>query len=736
MTKRVIRISLVIVSIILVLLIVLALGISPFAKNYIEKHSKELIGRKVLMNDLSLNIFTGTLYLDSIRLYETNDSTVFASVDSFFVDVELTALLSSRVEIAQLRVINPYAAIIQKGEAFNFDDLIPAEDTTHVAADSSAFPRSVLIRDIYVNGGKLAYTDLLINNTIRMNDLGVAIPELAFERGNTNAGIHLKIGDSATLDSKLVMNMQTSEYLLALQLKNLPVDIMKPYLTEYFNIDKLEGTLSTDLEIKGNTEHLTEFTVSGTAKANEFNLTNTQGEPIVSISEAFASMEQIYMPTSTYLFDSIGVKGGKLDYILHKDSTDNITSLFKSVADTLTADTTTGNPFILKINKLHVNESELVYNDKTLRTSEFTLPLSKIDFTSYNFDLNGTNKYDIKANVPNGGKIDFSWKANMSDLSNQEITGNFRNISLALFTPYCLDYTAYDITKGNMNFTTSNSIKNDYIQSSNKVDVYNMRVGKKRDSIKPEYNVPLKLALYILRDKDEKIEFDIPVKGNVKDPEFSYKKIVLKTIVNLMVKVAVSPVRFIANSLGMNPDEMATMPVDALQTEINAKQYSQLNELAGIYTQKPEMVLDLMQYVDWDEALEEYAMYQGKKSFLTSQISEADARNLTYEDVRNEVKDDDVNLRKYIDQLFVEKGGNTTQNFSMKDKLYMIYPKDSIQNVLVNQLKERDQYIKNYLITTGGISETNVVTGTATIDTLTQYKSRSQYKIELTLPEE
>jgi hypothetical protein len=46
-----------------------------------------------------------------------------------------------------------------------------------------------------------------------MNDLGVAIPELAFEKGNTNAGIHLKVGDDATLNSKLSMNMQTRVYL-------------------------------------------------------------------------------------------------------------------------------------------------------------------------------------------------------------------------------------------------------------------------------------------------------------------------------------------------------------------------------------------------------------------------------------------------------------------------------------------------------------------------------------------
>lgn len=59
--------------------------------------------------------------------------------------------------------------------------------------DSSSFPKSVVIKNIYVIGGNLVYTDKLLDNTIRMKDLGVAIPELAFERGNTQVGIHLKI---------------------------------------------------------------------------------------------------------------------------------------------------------------------------------------------------------------------------------------------------------------------------------------------------------------------------------------------------------------------------------------------------------------------------------------------------------------------------------------------------------------------------------------------------------------
>lgn len=731
MKRKSIRIILIILSVIIILIGVAALGISSFAKSYIEKNSKELIGRQVLMKDLKINIFTGTLRVDSLLMYEKNDKDVFTSVDSFYMNLELLKLLESKIEIAELKIVGPHATIIQKGEIFNFDDLIPADDTTTVAKETSSFPKSVVIRNILVKGGLLEYSDLLVNNTIRMKDLGVAIPELSFERGNTNAGIHLKIGESATFDSQFAMDMQTNEYLLKLKVENLPIDIIQPYLKDYFNIGKLEGLINSDLQIRGNIDHAADFTISGTADANNFNLTNSLGEPIVSVKDASVQMDSVYLSTSTYLLSKVEAKGLKLNFILHPE-TDNFSSFFTAKYDSLAADTSSA-PMKLKIGNLHIAESELSYVDHTLKSEAFNLPLSNVDFSATDFDIDKTNKYDVKASVPHGGKIDFTWKGNLNDMKNQEITGNFRNISLKLFTPYCLDYTAYDITKGNMNFTTRNHIVNNYINSINKIDIFDMSVGKKHKEIKAEYNVPLKLGLYILKDKDGKIQFDVPVKGNIDDPEFSYKKIIFKTIVNLMVKVAVSPVRFLASQFGLDPDKMSSMQIEALQNEISAQQYSQLNELANIYSKKPEMAVALDQYINWNEAIGNFAAYQAKSSFLSSRMSKAEGEAPEYKDLQKMIKDDDADFLNYINGLLVKKGQSATSNQTMKDKLFIIYPKDSIQSNLSRKLEKRNAEIKNYLISTGGIPLDKLSVKTMAVDSLLQYSDRDQYKINMIL---
>ena len=72
-----------------------------------------------------------------------------------------------------------------------------------------------------------------------------------------------------------------------------------------------------------------------------------------------------------------------------------------------------------------------------------------------------------------------------------------------------------------MAFASENKMSGWNIESKNTIDIYNIDVGDKDGNTDPEYMVPMKVGLYILKDKDDKIQFDVPVKGNVKDPEFA-----------------------------------------------------------------------------------------------------------------------------------------------------------------------------------------------------------------------
>ena len=56
--KKWIKITLIAAAVLAVLIVIAAIAVSPVAKNYIEKHDRELIGRSIRMERLRMNIFT------------------------------------------------------------------------------------------------------------------------------------------------------------------------------------------------------------------------------------------------------------------------------------------------------------------------------------------------------------------------------------------------------------------------------------------------------------------------------------------------------------------------------------------------------------------------------------------------------------------------------------------------------------------------------------------------------
>lgn len=120
----------------------------------------------------------------------------------------------------------------------------------------------------------------------------------------------------------------------------------------------------------------------------------------------------------------------------------------------------------------------------------------------------------------------------------------------------------------------------------------------------------------MIKDRKDKINMDLPVQGNVSSPEFSYRKLIFKTLTNLLVKVAMSPVSFMANSLGLSPDKLENIPLDPYQWDFTSEQFATLNDLITILKDKPAMTLSMEQAINLPQAKQELALYNAKKTVL------------------------------------------------------------------------------------------------------------------------
>ena len=97
--KKWIKILLVTLGILAVLVVTTILRLPPIAKNYLEKHSKELVGRQITIEKPRLNVLNGKLRIDQIAMLEPDDSTTFASLGNFYTRIHQLTLLRNRVNI-------------------------------------------------------------------------------------------------------------------------------------------------------------------------------------------------------------------------------------------------------------------------------------------------------------------------------------------------------------------------------------------------------------------------------------------------------------------------------------------------------------------------------------------------------------------------------------------------------------------------------------------------------------
>lgn len=112
------------ISIIFILLVIVALITPPIAKNYIIKHSKELIGRQINIQGFYLNIFTGYTRLTGFQLLEQDDQQTFVAFDTLSVDISLFRMLANEIKINHILLVNPDIRLLQNGNEFNFNDLL------------------------------------------------------------------------------------------------------------------------------------------------------------------------------------------------------------------------------------------------------------------------------------------------------------------------------------------------------------------------------------------------------------------------------------------------------------------------------------------------------------------------------------------------------------------------------------------------------------------------------------
>lgn len=198
----------------------------------------------------------------------------------------------------------------------------------------------------------------------------------------------------------------------------------------------------------------------------------------------------------------------------------------------------------------------------------------------------------LQGRVDQYGKADIQGKINPLAPDNQtEMALKFENVELTTLTPYSAKFAGYRIDKGKLSLDLNYHIENRRLQATNRVVLNQLTLGEKVDS--PDaVNMPLRLALALLKDGKGVIDLDLPISGSLDDPQFRVGPIVWKAFVNVVTKVATAPFRFIAGLVGGGED-MDSLPFEPGAAAVSPQAHERLMKLAQALAQRPQLRVEL-----------------------------------------------------------------------------------------------------------------------------------------------
>lgn len=732
--KKWIKITLIAAAVLAVLIVIAAIAVSPVAKNYIEKHDRELIGRSIRMERLRMNIFTGRLRIEGLRIGGSEDSTTFFRLDSFEMRMRLWPLLGNRVLVKKISFAGPDVKIYQRGNAFSFDDITArfAGDTTAVAAtpEKPSKPWEIGIYDISIRNGRVFYKDLALNAEWGMNDINLHIPGVYFSGEKTDVGAVLNFAEGGSLSTDVGYNIESSEFDIGIRLQDFALAGTLPYFRQSLDVTAVDGRLSADIRLRGNTEHLLSLTTEGTASLAGFALRDRQQRPVAGVDTLGVKLAEGDLGKMRFVFDRIYVSGLSALFEMTPEG-NNLAALMKSPAAEITASDTAGSATpspTLRIADLEITNGRVTVRDLTMhRPFEYTV--SEIRMRSRDFDPSKRNSMTVDARMQKTGSAKLRWEGTLEDMDNQNITLWLTNLDLRDFGPYCEHYTAYPLTKGNLTFRSQNVIRDRYLDGTNHLDMFEPKVDKKRREIKAEMNIPLKLGLYVLKDKKGHVKMDLPVRGSLDSPEFSYRKIVLKAIGNVLLKVVTAPFSFLSG----NKENIEYINIDPLQYVFTSEQYASLDKIAQALQDKPEMHIVLTQRVNMRRALPRQAAGALRMAYA-EHLKSADTTGrqpmsmLEYE----KIQQTDIRtpaIMAFADSLLTRQG-ISPQGLSADDKALALY-REKAAGQLARMMAARNKALAEYMQSTHGATAPAFRVQTMDSLALPNYTGRDRYTIAL-----
>ena len=188
--------------------------------------------------------------------------------------------------------------------------------------------------------------------------------------------------------------------------------------------------------------------------------------------------------------------------------------------------------------------------------------------------------------------------------------GRVRNLELPPLSPYTVKYAGYGIERGKLSVDVAYKIEPDgQLTASNQIILNQLNFGD-RVAGSEAPNLPVKLAVALLADRNGVIDINLPVSGSLNDPQFKLAPLIFRLIFNLIGKAITSPFSLVASAFGGGGEEMSQIAFNPGSRVLDDEAKKRLDAVAKALTDRPALQVTVVGHGDLEA---ERAGYQRAK---------------------------------------------------------------------------------------------------------------------------
>ncbi len=608
----------------LLLLIVVSLVLLPgMVRRYTVKHSKELFGRQIELTSLRVNYFTAKILMTDFILFEANGQDEFVSFDTLLIKLKPFKLLKDEFVMDRFYISGLTAKVIQYDSTFNFDDLVAfhsSEGDTAVTDTTTSSAFKFHLSNIEFKHSQLEFDNRNIGDTKLLSDISFFIPYIGWNQSEkSEAGLRFSFRDEGYFESSINVDPVGGDFDAKIVINKLRLDSYRLYAADYININDLKGHLNCQVDIAGNINAAEKSIVSGSVEVTDFMMTDTKSKEFLGAAKVDCRLQSIDYHNNSYIIDSL-IFTQPYVYFELDTATNNFFEIFQitfdeeesDLAEVATSNDTAPSLFYA-INHLVIRRGVMDYRDN-LTGEAFDYNLSEIEMHTDSI-LSTSDWLNIYSTMllNKRGKLVAEVGLDPSNPYEINLDYTITGFQLSDLNIYSRFYMGFPVLYGDMYYRSHTEIIKNQLTSENKLIIQHVELGEKSGGL---YDLPVKFALFLLKDRKGVIDLDIPVRGDLNDPNVSIGKIVWNTFKNLIVKIATAPFDFLARVISVDPSDIKAIEYDYLDTTLTAKRQHQIDLLLDLEQKKGGLLIELVYFNDVEKEKNQIAINEAGKIFM------------------------------------------------------------------------------------------------------------------------